>query len=75
MSRFQYNIVPVPHGWQINCNGAIGSAYSEMTDAVLDTLAIAEQLRRQGHTVEVTLLQLDGVKRVLASRDARLFAR
>lgn len=75
MSRFQYNIVPVPHGWQINCNGVIGSAYSEMTDAVLDTLAIAEQLRRQGHTVEVTLLQLDGVKRVLASRDARLFAR
>ena len=46
-----------------------------MTEAVLDTLATAESLRRQGDKVEVRLLQLDGVKRVLEARDARLYAR
>ena len=75
MARIQYDIVPIPQGWQVNCNGVAGSPYSAMSEAVLDTLATAESLRRQGAKVEVTLLQLDGVKRVLESRDARLYTR
>lgn len=75
MARFQYDIVPIPQGWQVNCNGVAGSPYNAMSEAVRDTLATAESLRRQGNKVEVRLLQLDGVKRVLEPRDAHLYAR
>ena len=75
MARLQYDIVPIPQGWQVNCNGVTGSPYSDMSAAVLDTLATADQLRKQGDKVEVRLLQLDGTRRLLETRDARLFAR
>ncbi len=75
MAHYQYDIVPIASGWQINCNGVSGSPYSEMSDAVLDTLATAEQLRKQGDKVEVKLLQLDGTRRVIEARDARLYSR
>lgn len=73
MTRFQYDIVPIPSGWQVNCNGVSGSPYSDMSEAVRDTLATADQLRKQGEKVEVRLLQLDGVRRMLESRDAHLY--
>jgi ribosomal protein S1 len=75
MARFQYDIVPIPQGWQVNCNGVLGAPYSDMSDAVLDTLATADQLCKQGDKVEVRLLQLDGTRRVLETRDARLYSR
>jgi hypothetical protein len=75
MARIQYDIVPIAGGWQVNCNGRMGTPYSGMSDAVQDTLATAEQLRKQGETVEVRLLQLDGTRRVLEPRDARLYPR
>ena len=75
MARIKYDVVPIAQGWQVNCNGVAGSPYSELTDAVLDTLSMADQLRKQGDTVEVQLLQLDGTRRVLESRDAPLYAR
>lgn len=75
MARFQYDIIPIPQGWQVNCNGQSGTPYSEMHDAVLDTLASADHLRSQGDKVEVRLLQQDGVRRVLEPRDARLYPR
>ena len=74
MARFQYDLVPIAHGWQVNCNGVSGTPYSDMSDAVLDTLATADQLRKQGDKVEVRLLQVDGTRRLLETRDARLYA-
>jgi hypothetical protein len=75
MARFQYDIIPIANGWQINCNGVPGTPYSQMNDAVLDTLASADHLRSQGDRVEVRLLQQDGVRRLLEARDARLYPR
>lgn len=75
MARFRYDIVPIPQGWQVNCNGTAGSPYREMSHAVLDTLAAAEQLRKQGHRVDVRLLQLDGVSQSLETKDVRAYRR
>jgi hypothetical protein len=75
VSRIQYDIVPIAGGWQVNCNGTVGTPYSGMSDAVQDTLATANQLRKHGDKVEVRLLQLDGTRRVLEARDARLYPR
>ena len=73
MAHIRYDIVPITHGWQVNCNGAAGSPYSDMKNTVLDTLATAEQLLKRGDKVEVRLLQLDGTRRVLEPKDARLY--
>ena len=75
MANIKYNVVPVAHGWQVNCNGVAGTPYSDLSDAVLDTLSMADQLRKHGDKVEVQLLQLDGTRSVLETRDAHLFTR
>jgi hypothetical protein len=75
MARIRYDIVPIAGGWQVNCNGTSGGPYSEMSDAVRDTLATADQLQKQGEEVEVRLLQLDGTRRLLEPRDAQLYPR
>ena len=74
MARFRYEIIPIPQGWEVRCNGVAGPPYSSMSDAVLDTLSTADQLRRQGDRVEVGLLELDGTRRRLEGRDAHLYA-
>ncbi|MEO8756239.1 MAG: hypothetical protein ABI398_00605 [Devosia sp.] len=76
MSRIRYDIVPAPDGWRVVCDGVAGSAYSEQSAAVLDTLAAAETLIKRGDKVEVRLLELDGpsqVWRSLQPQDAALY--
>jgi len=76
VARLRYDIVPIPEGWRVNCNDVHGPPYSAQTDAILDTLAIAETLIKNGDVVEVRLLELDGAKRVwrkIEPRDARLY--
>jgi len=78
MARLRYEIVPVASGWSVSCNSTLGPAYSTKTEAVLDTLAIAGQLRAAGDRVEVRLLDTDQpgrVWRLLEPQDARLFRR
>lgn len=77
MAQVRYEIVPIPEGWSVRCNGSAGPAYSTQSDAVLDTLAAAEQLLKGGDRVEVRLLETDqsGLWRKLEPRDARLFRR
>ena len=74
MSRFRYEIGVVPAGWEVRCNGVAGPAYAVRDAAVLDTLAIAEQLRRDGHSVDVRLFDIDGAGHVLEPADAKLFS-
>jgi hypothetical protein len=77
MAQLRYDIVPIPQGWSVRCNGSIGAAYSTQADAVLDTLAVAEQLQKGGDRVEVRLQEVDqpGLWRRLEPQDARLFRR
>ena len=77
MAQVKYEIVPIPEGWSVRCSGNSGPAYSTQSDAVLDTLAIAEQLQKTGDRVEVRLRETDqpGLWRTLEPRDARLFRR
>jgi hypothetical protein len=77
MAQVRYEIVPVPGGWSVRCNGNAGPAYSTQANAVLDTLAIAEQLQKAGDKVQVRLRDTDqgGLWRTLEPRDARLFRR
>ena len=73
MARFRYDITIIPAGWQVNCNGTTGPAYADRDTAVLDTLAVADRLRRDGHNVEVRLFDIDGTGQVLEPKDAKLF--
>jgi hypothetical protein len=78
MARLRYEIIPVASGWSVSCNSTPGPAYSTQGEAVLDTLAVAEQLRATGDRVEVRLLDTDQpgrVWRLLEPQDARLFRR
>lgn len=75
MALIQYDVVPIAQGWQVKCNGVTGPPYSELSDAVLDTLSMADELRKQGDRVRVRLLRLDGTRSILETRDAPLFAR
>jgi len=74
MARLDYQISPVPSGWQVTCNDVGSATYSERNAAVIDTLAIAEQLRVQGNKVRVRLVEHDGVGRQLEPQDAKLFS-
>ena len=73
MARFRYDITIVPAGWQVTCNGTAGPAYPDRDTAVIDTLAIADRLRGQGHLVDVRLFDIDGTGQVLEPKDAKLF--
>ena len=73
MARFRYDITIVPAGWQVTCNGTAGTAYAARDTAVLDTLAVADRLRREGHIVEIRLFDIDGTGQVLEPKDAKLF--
>jgi hypothetical protein len=73
MSKFRYEIGAVPAGWAVTCNGVSGPPYAELNAAVRDTLAIAEQLRRDGHRVDVRLFDIDGTGQVLEPSDAKRF--
>jgi hypothetical protein len=76
MATLRYEIMPVPNGWIVSCNGVSGSAFSTQAEAVLDTLAIAARLQANGETVEVRLLdteQPSHLWRKLEPRDAHLF--
>jgi hypothetical protein len=76
MARIQYDIIPSSGGWSITCNDAPGLVFRSQSDAVKDTLSVAQQLRDRGETVSVRLLELDGPRRVwrnLEPRDAHLF--
>ena len=71
-----YDIQPSAGGWRVVCNGVIGPPYSRQSDAVRDTLFIASQLKVEGQTVAVRVLELDGVRKVwreLQQRDAHLY--
>ena len=76
MAKIRYDIIPSAEGWSVTCNDVSGLSFRAQSDAVKDTLFVAQQLRDHGDTVVIRLLELDGPRRVwrtLEPRDAHLF--